>query len=51
MKTLLINTLDYVLFLIHKITNNKQALEYDFLKKENKILKRLLKEKEFKKQQ
>ncbi|MCK5100166.1 MAG: hypothetical protein KAR45_18800 [Desulfobacteraceae bacterium] len=49
MKTFLINTLDYILFVIHKITNNKQALEYDFLKKENKILKRMLKDKESKK--
>ncbi len=40
MKIFLINMIDYILFIIHKITNNKQALEYDFLKKENKILKK-----------
>lgn len=46
MKSLLQDIIDYVLAIIHRITGNRQAMENDFLKQENKMLKRMLKEQE-----
>ena len=46
MRTYFTDILDYVLAIIHRITGNRQAMENDFLKQENKILKRMLKEQE-----
>ena len=46
MKTYFTDIIDSISAIIHRITGNKPARENDFLKQENNILKRMLKEQE-----